>query len=138
MRKTATALDVFGVPSEDDEQMAVVRWAAHMMGRWPDLKWLYHIPNGGKRGKVEAARFKAMGVKAGVPDLCLPVARGGYHGLYIEMKRRVGGRLSPDQKDWADGLRANGYCVCRCDGWNEAVAVLEGYLRGNAKKEAGE
>lgn len=63
---------------------------------------------------------------------------GGYHGLYIEMKKRVGGRLSQDQKDWADGLHANGYCVCRCDGWNEAVAVLEGYLRGNTKKEAGE
>ena len=82
------ALDIFGVPSEDEEQMAVMEWAQLQMGRWPELEWLYHIPNGGKRGKIEAARFKAMGVKAGVPDLCLPVPMGRYHGLYIEMKRR--------------------------------------------------
>ena len=51
MRKMATALDAFGVPTEDEEQMAVIRWAQMSMGRWPDLKWLYHIPNGGKRGE---------------------------------------------------------------------------------------
>ena len=137
MRKMPTALDVLGVPDEDEEQIAVMRWAQMSMGRWPELEWLYHIPNGGKRGKIEAARFKAMGVKAGVPDLCLPVPRGGYHGLYIEMKRREGGKLSKDQKKWIDGLHGNGYCVCRCDGWEQAVAVLEGYLRGNARREAG-
>ena len=133
--KRVTALDVFGVPSEDEEQIMVMKWAELQMGRWPDLQWLYHIPNGGKRRKTEAARFKAMGVKPGVPDLCLPVPRGGYHGLYIEMKRREGGKLSGDQKEWLDGLHTNGYCVCRCDGWEQAVAVLEGYLRGKARKE---
>lgn len=124
------ASDVFGVPSEDEEQIMVMKWAEMQMGRWPDLRWLFHIPNGGKRGKAEAARFKAMGVKAGVPDLCLPVPIGRYHGLYIEMKRREGGRLSEDQKEWIDGLSGNGYCVHRCDGWQEAVRVLEDYLRG--------
>ena len=137
MKKRPTALDVFGVPSEDDEQIMVIRWAEMHMGKWPELEWLYHIPNGGKRRKVEAARFKAMGVKRGVPDLCLPVPRGGYHGLYIEMKRREDGRLSKDQAEWIDGLLENGYCACRCDGWEQAVAVLEGYLRGRARKEAG-
>lgn len=128
--RRVTALDVFGVPSEDEEQIQVVKWAEMQMGRWPDLKWLYHIPNGGKRRRTEAARFKAMGVKAGVPDLFLPVPKGGYHGLYIEMKRREGGKLSEDQREWFDGLSGNGYCVHRCDGWQEAVRVLEDYLRG--------
>lgn len=129
------ASDVFGVPTEDEEQMAVVEWARLQMGRWPELEWLYHIPNGGKRGKIEAARFKAMGVKAGVPDLCLPVPMGRYHGLYIEMKRREGGKLSSDQRRWIEGLRANGYCVWRCDGAQQAIAVLEAYLCRRMKED---
>lgn len=124
------ASDVFGVPTEDEEQIMVMKWAELQMGRWPDLQWLFHIPNGGKRRKTEAARFKAMGVKAGVPDLFLPVPIGRYHGLFVEMKRREGGKLSEDQKDWIEGLSENGYCVHRCDGWQEAVRVLEDYLRG--------
>ena len=134
MRKRPTALDVSGVPTEDEEQMVVIRWTQMSMGKWPELEWLYHIPNGGKRGKAEAARFKAMGVKAGVPDLHLAVPRGGFHGLYIEMKRQKGGKLSADQKKWIDGLTGNGYCVRRCDGWREAVDVLEAYLRGLCKR----
>ncbi|MBR4057875.1 MAG: VRR-NUC domain-containing protein [Oscillospiraceae bacterium] len=138
MKKNPTALDVFGVPSEDEEQIQVVKWAEMQMGRWPDLQWLYHIPNGGKRRRTEAARFKAMGVKAGVPDLCLPVPKGGYHGLYIEMKRQEGGKLSKDQRDWIEGLDQNGYCVCRCDGARQAIAVLEAYMRGRLKLRSGD
>lgn len=136
--KRVTALDVFGVPSEDEEQIQVVKWAELQMGRWPDLKWLYHIPNGGKRRRTEAARFKAMGVKAGVPDLCLPVPKGGYHGLYIEMKRQEGGKLSKDQRDWIEGLDKNGYCVLRCDGARQAIDVLEAYMRGRLKLRSGD
>lgn len=132
------ASDVFGVPSEDEEQIQVVKWAELQMGRWPDLQWLYHIPNGGKRRKTEAARFKAMGVKAGVPDLCLPVPKGGYHGLYIEMKRQEGGKLSKDQREWIKGLDKNGYCVLRCDGARQAIDVLEAYIRGRLKLRSGD
>ena len=134
-KKSMTELLAADVPTEDEEQMAVMQWAAYQMGRWPDLKWLYHIPNGGKRGKIEAARFKAMGVKAGVPDLHLAVPRGGYHGLYIEMKRRENGRVSADQREWIDGLRENGYCVAVAYGCHEAEDVLEAYLRGKIKRE---
>lgn len=80
------------VPTEDEEQIALFRWAAMMEWKYPQLRRLYHIPNGGKRTKAEAGIFKAMGVKSGVPDVHLPVARGGYHGLYIEMKRTKGAR----------------------------------------------
>ena len=71
------------VPTESVEQQCLFRWAAFQIGRYPELKLLYHVPNGGSRKKSEAGRFKAEGVKAGVPDLCLPVARGCSHGLYI-------------------------------------------------------
>ena len=136
--KRVTARDVFGVPSEDEEQIMVMKWAELQMGRWPDLQWLYHIPNGGKRRRTEAARFKAMGVKAGVPDLCLPVPKGGYHGLYIEMKRQEGGKLSKDQREWIEGLDKNGDCVLRCDGARQAIDVLEAYMWGRLKLRSGD
>lgn len=60
---------------EDNEQMILIRWAQFESDRHPELSLLFHVPNGGKRSKVEAARFKAMGVQAGVPDLFLPVPR---------------------------------------------------------------
>lgn len=77
-------------PTEDEEQIALMQWASVMSGRYPELHLMYHIPNGGARSKPEAARFKAMGVKKGVPDIHLPVARGQHHSLYIELKRQHG------------------------------------------------
>lgn len=60
-------------PTEDVEQMCLFRWADAQSGKYPELSLMYHVPNGGKRGKAEAARFRAMGVKSGVPDIFLPV-----------------------------------------------------------------
>lgn len=88
---------------EDTEQMGVIDWANWNTGRFPELKLLFHVPNGGKRNAAEAARFKAMGVKAGVPDLCLPVARGGYAGLYIEMKYGKN-KTTEKQEEWIHSL----------------------------------
>ena len=56
------------------------QWVTYQQGRFPELVLLYHIPNGGKRDAQTAISLKRQGVKAGVPDLHLPVARGGYHG----------------------------------------------------------
>lgn len=64
------------VPTEAQEQMTLFSWAAMQSGKYPELNLLYHVPNGGSRHKAEAGRLRAEGVKAGVPDLCLPVARG--------------------------------------------------------------
>ena len=115
---------------EGQEQAMLFKWCEAQMrvGNWPELGMLFHIPNGGKRGKAEAGRFKAEGVKPGVPDLCLPVPRGQYHGLYIEMKRREGGRVSTEQKEWGAKLSARGYCWMVCRGWEGARDVLTDYL----------
>ena len=115
-------------PTEQQEQIAVFKWAELNSGKHPELALLFHIPNGGKRGAKEAAIFKAAGVKRGVPDLCLPVARKGYHGLYIEMKRKKGGYAQPTQIRWARDLERQGYAVALCHGWEEAAKVLEEYL----------
>lgn len=117
------------VPTEDEEQIAVMSWAALMEGRYPELRLLHHIPNGGKRGKREAAVFKAMGVKAGVPDLFLPCAREEYHGLYVEMKA-LDGRPSKAQLEMLKALSGQGYKCVVCHGADEARRVIEDYLRG--------
>ena len=115
-------------PTEEQEQAYIFQWAEIMAFQVPELELLHHIPNGGMRSKAEAVRFKRTGVKAGVPDLCLPVARKGYHGLYIELKRQKGGKLSEDQKKWLDDLFAQGYLAVRCDGADEAIGILSNYL----------
>ncbi len=114
-------------PHEDAEQAALIQWAFFEAGRLPGVDLLYAIPNGGSRDTREAANLKRQGVKAGVPDLFLPVARGGKHGLYIEMKRREGGRVSDLQKEWIQKLTAQGYECHVCFGFDEAVAAIENY-----------
>ena len=114
---------------ENVEQTCLFRWAAYEQGKYPELNLLYHIPNGGSRNKYEAANLKRQGVKAGVPDLCLPVARGKYHGLYIEMKA---GKNTPSdlQKDWLKALNEQGSLAVVCYGWEKASEVLIQYLEG--------
>ena len=119
---------------EAREQEALFRWAAYERGKWTELAAMYHIPNGGSRNKAEAARLKAQGVKAGVPDICLPAARGCYHGLYIELKRRNGGRVSEAQRGWIEYLENAGYCARVCHGWDEARETIEKYLAAEMLK----
>ena len=86
------------------------------------------VPNGGSRNRAEAARLQAEGVKAGVPDLCLPVPRGEFHGLYIELKRVRGSRTSDFQVGWMESLMKQGYCVALCKGWEQAAQTIIEYL----------
>lgn len=114
--------------TEHDEQVALLKWCLLNQAKHPELARLFAIPNGGLRNKITAARLKAEGVQRGIPDLCLPVARGGFHGLYIEMKTATG-RATPEQRDWLTWLAGEGYCVAICHGWRSAVAQLTAYLQ---------
>ena len=115
-------------PTEDAEQAALFQWAERAACTMPELDMLYAIPNGGLRSKVTAARLKATGVRPGVPDLCLPVARGGSHGLYIELKRAKGGKVSETQRGWLLALNIQGYLAVVCYGWEDARKTVENYL----------
>jgi hypothetical protein len=117
------------IPTESQEQQALFQWARLQEGAFPELGLLVHIPNGGLRNMPEAVRFKAEGVRRGFPDLLLPVARCGYHSLAIELKRRKGGKVSPEQKSWIDSLNKQGYLAVICYGWEEAEKTLMDYLR---------
>lgn len=116
---------------EDIEQQMVIKWSQQpsIRQRYPELKLLYHIPNERKCSPQEGTRLKRMGVKAGVPDLCLPVGKGRYHGLYIELKTKTGKPTEP-QKWWQSQLTEQNYLSLICYGWHMAVDCLTRYLEG--------
>lgn len=72
-------------------------------------------------------RNRQMGMRKGVPDLMLPIPMHGYHGLFIEMKKK-GGRLSQEQENWIKALETFGYKAVVCIGWEAARDELEDYL----------
>lgn len=92
------------------------------------LRWLHAIPNGGARDPITAAKMKAEGVKRGVPDLFLPIARHGWHGLYLEMKKDKG-KPSDEQKEFAAHCDTEQYAFHFCYNWREAANFIEQYLR---------
>jgi hypothetical protein len=132
--------------TEHEYQVQVIQWAEIMaQGKYPVLKWLYAVPNGARTARSTANKLKAEGMKAGVPDLCLPypMKRHGpmnlgerlwdwYHGLYIEMKSKdTKGRVSEDQKKWIAYLLSVGYMVKTAWTSEEAIKAIEEYLNGN-------
>jgi hypothetical protein len=113
--------------SEHTEQTTLIRMCDWNARAHPDLSMLYAVPNGSERHPAVAGKLKAEGVRRGVPDLCLPVARDGYHGLYVEMKT-VTGRTRPDQRDWIERLQGQGYRAVVCRGWAAAWNEIANYL----------
>lgn len=88
-----------------------------------------HVPNEGKRSLQYGVRLKKMGMQKGFPDLIIPLPKGKYHGLYIEVK--VGNNTTTaDQKKWLTILHGNGYAATACWGIDEGMAVVNRYLRG--------
>lgn len=97
------------------------------MNRYPELKWLFHVPNGGSRNRAEAVKFKQMGVKAGVSDLQLQYPKGSYCGLFVEMKFG-NNRQQETQKEFLADMAAAGHFVATCYSAEEAIKVIEEYL----------
>lgn len=110
-------------PSEDQEQRTVVDWLkAHRIRH-------YATPNMAQRSYKLAQWYKLLGMSAGVPDLCIPVPKGPYHGMYIEMKSKAkSAKTSQAQEEWINYLSAVGYFVPVCRGADEAIAQLNHYL----------
>jgi hypothetical protein len=114
------------IPREDHEQMKLVAW---LDANFPDI--CYHaIPNGEKRNKITGYRLKLMGVKAGYPDIFIAEPKERFPGLYIEMKRVKGGKLSPIQDTVISKLLKRGYAVKVCAGMEDAKGVILNYLNG--------
>jgi hypothetical protein len=122
--------------TEHQHQSMLIAWARMTEGTWPELELLHAIPLGGARHPATGKKLKAEGVKKGVPDLCLPVARGPWNGMYIEMK--VKGRYpSKEQRWWLAKLTEQGYLAVVCHGFNQAVDVITEYMGGVESEETG-
>lgn len=113
-------------PTEDQEQMRVVVYL--------QKKNILHyaVWNGGNKSMTEAIRAKRMGLVSGVPDICVPIPRGGFCGLYLELKRLKGGVLSDNQAYWIEALRNQKYRVEVCRGADAAIEVIEDYFNGKS------
>jgi hypothetical protein len=114
-------------PLEYDHQVALIERCAAHAGRYPGLHLINASANGGLRKRGVAGQLKAMGVRDGFPDLNLPVARGNFHSLYIELKRPRTGRPSESQLWWQAELRAQGHRAEIAYGEDAAWAVIEAY-----------
>lgn len=113
--------------SEHSEQVLLINWVRANQKRYPELQTLFAVPNGGGRDIMTAKKLKAEGVLAGVPDLLLPVARQGFHGLFIELKIK-GNTVSKNQTWYINKAIEQGYAVQVCYGHDEAINAIKGYL----------
>ena len=138
--KKITPEDLAKSGTEDGHQAALFCKAAENVGKYPQLKWLHAIPNGGQRHIAEASKLVATGTRGGVWDVFLPwpnntIGFSGASGLYIEMKKpgRRGykdGGLSKEQLEFGSYAEKMGYYCAVCYTWEEAWHVLECYLEG--------
>lgn len=114
--------------SEHDEQVALFQWLELFSNRYPEAGTAFAIPNGGHRHVRVGMKLKAEGVKAGVPDICVPVGRGGFFGLYIELKH--GDNTTRDsQKEYLEVLNAQGYLAEVAYEMVGAKELIERYFR---------
>lgn len=111
--------------TEDQIQSALNRHLAVRLRS--DVVW-FHVPNGGYRNAIEAARFKGMGVKAGVPD-CLFFDRGRFYGLELKTEERVTqpSAISPAQREMLAALTRAGGTVAVAYGIDHALMVIGGW-----------
>jgi len=108
---------------ENSEQKQLIQWVK----QYPWGQFLFHICNESVGGYGWTVRNRQMGVRKGVPDLCLPIPTKEYHGLFIEMKAGKG-KPSEEQKDWINFLNTVGYKAVICNGWKAAAEELKKYM----------
>jgi len=137
--KKITPEDLAKSGTEDGNQAALFCWAADNVSRYPQLKWLHAIPNGGHRHVAEASKLVAAGTRSGVWDIFLPVPVlyrfQPFHGCYIEMKKAArknhkDGGLTKEQIEFGEYAAYAGYFTAICYSWEEARGVLINYLEG--------
>lgn len=118
--------------SETDHQQAVVQYFRQ---QYPEYL-IYAVPNGAWLHGTSLQRIKQMkklkaeGLEPGVPDLCIPVPRGKYHGLYIEMKDvgKTESDLSKEQKQKIIYLTWQGYKAEWRAGVDAAIELIDWYM----------
>ncbi len=116
--------------SEHEEQVAIFQWAELNLHRFPVLELLQGSLNGVRLNIGQAVKAKRAGLKAGWPDLFLPVSSGNYHGLFIELKKRGNTYPTKKQHKILYALNDQGYLAIWGRGSDFAIAQIELYLKG--------
>jgi len=113
---------------EYDYQVAVFQWAYFHRNKWPELNHMFAIINE-TRGisPQKGYRDRLQGKRSGVPDICLPVPRGTFHALYIEMKSPTG-KLTDNQKQYSIFLKDQGNFVALCNSPESACETIKEYM----------
>ena len=116
--------------TEHEIQSSFISWcdSGDTLKQHPELSMIYAIPNGSNKSIATAMKFKREGLRSGVPDICLPVARGKYHGLYMEFKRTPKLKLADNQVEWASKLSGQDFFVATVASRDTAIAVVKRYL----------
>lgn len=114
---------------EFDMQAALFTWARLpvVLAQHPALALLSCSLNGVKLTKAQAGKAKAAGMLKGEYDIKLPVARGPYIGLIIEMKAGRN-KPTPEQVWYGERMAAEGHLTAVCWDWEDAKAIIIGYL----------
>jgi hypothetical protein len=110
------------LPTEEHEQIVFVTWVKKQGYR------IVAIPNGGARHIITGFRLKQSGVSAGFPDLFVPIVTHKYHGMFLEIKRQKGGKVSDSQLEWLSFLRSAGYYAEVAEGAEQAKKMFSDYI----------
>ncbi len=114
------------IPTEHQEHLAFLRW---LKLAYPLLFPLcVHYPIGELRDERIGAKLKRMGAKEGFPDFMILIPSKGKHGLFIELKRTIKGKVTPAQTAWIKKLNELGYRAEFAFGWVAAKEIFEDYL----------
>lgn len=116
------------VPLEYDDQKAIFDWASLIESKYPELELLHGSLNGVRLTIGQSVKAKKAGMKKGFLDISLPVKNKTYSGLYIELKREIGGIVSNDQKKWIKLLQKYGNFACVCKGREAAKEIILKYI----------
>ena len=110
------------VPTEAEEQFIVVDFCRLYRIR------IVHIPNEGKRTAWTGRQLGQLGLSKGFPDLFIPTANKGYHGMLIELKRTKGSKTTEEQLEWITYLNNSGYYAVICKGADSAIHEIKKYF----------
>ena len=122
------------IPSEYDECLAFVQWLR--LNNIPHSHCANESQSGGKNAMIRGAKLKRIGQSRGVFDYDVYVPIKGVTGevdcyelVKMEMKRKKGGTVSAEQKQWAKIYDMAGITNKVCKGADEAIAFIETILK---------
>lgn len=116
-------------PDERQVQGAFFEWARkYGVREFPELDWIFHVPNGGLRSAKTAGMLKGQGVRAGILDVCLPAPRKGFHALWLEFKK-PGEGPSKEQAKFIAHLEREGYAAHVVSDAGKAIEIVREYLK---------